>query len=137
VYVVRVDAKLAVARAEFARRFAEVDETTKQAVLAAITESYAPARYEQQLVDCPACETPSLVAGTLQEEYDEDWDYHEQVLINVHLLVRFTPTGPLCRACDLDLNGRDEMDAAGVGDSWYLKDVDERDFYGDYSVWEP
>lgn len=122
----RVDAALAVARAEFERRFAELDETTK-VVVDAIEASYSPDKYEEQLIECPACGTLALASGTLKEEFDEDWDHHEQVLLNVHLLVLFIPTGLLCRACYLKLNGRDEMDAAGVGDSWYL-DIDERDF---------
>ena len=127
----RVDAALAVARGEFARRFAEVDATTKKAVLDAIEASYSLDRYEEQLLECPACGTSALVTGKLQEEFDEDWDHHEGVLINVHLLVRFIPTGLLCRACHLNLTGRDEMDAAGVGESWYLDNIDERDFYPD------
>jgi hypothetical protein len=36
----RVDGKLAVARNKFAQRFAEVDETTKKAMLTAIEASY-------------------------------------------------------------------------------------------------
>jgi len=126
----RVDAALAVARGEFARRFAEVDATTKKAVLDAIEASYSLDRYEEQLLECPACGTSALVSGTLQEEFDEDWDHHEGVLVNVHLLVRFFPNGLLCRACHLGLTGRDEMDAAGVGESWYLN-IDERDFFPD------
>jgi hypothetical protein len=129
----RVEAALAVAGAEFERRFAEVGEAAKKAVLAAIEESYFPLeKYEEQLVDCPACGTRALVVGSLREDFDEDWDHHEGVLLGVHLPVEFTPTGLLCRACHLQLTGRDEMDAAGIGEPWYLEDVDERDFLGDY-----
>jgi hypothetical protein len=128
----RVEAALAVARAEFERRFATVGEDAKKAVLTAIEESYSPEKYEEQLVDCPACGTTALVRGTLREEFDEDWDHREGVLLGVHLLVQFIPTGLLCRACHLDLTGRDEMDAAGIGEPWYLEDVDERDFLGEY-----
>lgn len=131
----RVEAALVVAREGFEQRFAEVGEDTKKAVLAAIEESYSPEKYEEQLVPCPACGTTALVAGTLNEEYDEDWDHREGVLLGVHFLVQFIPTGLLCRACHLKLTGRDEMDAAGVGDPWYL-DVDERDFLGDWTEFE-
>jgi hypothetical protein len=88
-------------------------------------------KYEQQLLDCPARGTTALASGTLQEEYDEDWDHHEQVLLGVHLLVRFIPNGLSCHACHLDLTGRDEMDAAGLGKSFYLEEIDERDFLGE------
>jgi hypothetical protein len=128
----RVDAALAVARGEFARRFSEVDEPTKRAMVNAIEASYSPDRYEQQLIRCPACETLALVSGTLDTEYDEDWDHRERVLISVHLVVLFIPDGLLCRACHLELDGRDEMNAAGVGEPWYLEDIDERDFIDDF-----
>ncbi len=130
----RVDAALAVARGEFDRRFAEVDEATKQAVISAIEASYSPDPYEQQLVKCPACETLALVSGTLQEEFDEDWDHREGVLLGVHLSsVEFTPNGLLCRACHLDLTGREQMNAAGIGEPWSLEDVDEHDYFGRFS----
>jgi hypothetical protein len=124
----RVEGALAVARTEFARRFAEVSEETKVAMINAIEVGYSPMRYEEQLLACPACETLALVSGTLTEEYDEDWDHHEGVLVGVHLAVLFIPYGLSCRACHLELNGRDEMDAAGIGEPWYLT-VDEHDFF--------
>jgi hypothetical protein len=126
----RVDSALAVARAEFARRFAEFDETTRKAVLNAIEAGYSPMKYEEQLLECPACETLALVSGTLDTDFDEDWDHHEGVLLGVHLAaVTFIPTGLSCHACHLELNGRDEMDAAGVAEPWDLEDVDEADFF--------
>ena len=45
--------------------------------------------------------------------------------MGVSVQVLFTPDGLLCNACHLELNGRDEMNAAGVGDPWYLEDIDE------------
>lgn len=127
----RVDAALAVARAEFAKRFAEVDEPTRRSMLDTIEASYSPDRYEQQLLRCPACGTLALVSGTSIPELDEDWDHHEGVLVGVHLAsVLFVPDGLLCRACHLNLTGRDEMDAAGIAEPWHLDDIDERDFFG-------
>jgi hypothetical protein len=134
----RVEAALAVARREFERRFAKDSDGAKKAVLTAIEESYFPLeKYEEQPLDCPACGTPAVVSGALHEEYDEDWDHREGILVGVHLLVRFIPIRLPCRACHLRLSGRDEMDAAGIGESWYLDDVDERDFLGDWGDFEP
>jgi hypothetical protein len=67
------------------------------------TGATVPTQYEEQLLHCPACETLALVSGTLNMEFDEDWDHREGILVGVHLLVRFTPDGLLCRACHLDL----------------------------------
>lgn len=134
----RVEAALAVARGEFERRFDKVSEDAKKAMLAAIEESYQPLeRYEEQLIDCPACGTPAVAIGALHEEFDEDWDHREGVLLGVHLLLQFIPTDLVCRACHLRLSGRDEMNAAGLGEPWYLEDVDEREYFGDWSDFEP
>lgn len=125
----RVETALAVARKEFERRYGELDETTRQALRRVIEASYALAKYEEQLIECPACDTQAFVSGSLKTDYDEDWDHHEGVLLNVHLMVTFIPTRLSCTACGLELDGREELDAAGVGESWVLDDVDEADFY--------
>lgn len=46
--------------------------------------AYRPEKYDEQLRDCPACDTPSLVYGSVEIEYDEDWDHRERVLLNVY-----------------------------------------------------
>lgn len=125
----RVETALAVARKEFEKRFGALDEATRQAVFRAIEASHRPAKYDEQLLECPACDTLALVSGSLSTDYDEDWDHHEGVLLNVHLIVTFIPGYLSCSACDLELDGREELDAAGVGQSWVLDDVDEADFY--------
>jgi hypothetical protein len=131
----RVEAAIAFARDEFTRRFAEHDETMKKAVLTAIEANYDTDMYELDLLECPACGTMALASGTLTEEYDEDWDHREGVLLGVHVQVLFTPNGLTCHACRLELNGRDEMKAAGVDESFYL-DVDEGEYlrsqFGEY-----
>lgn len=134
----RVEAALAVARSEFERRFGDLGDDAKKIVLTAIEESYSPKeKYEEQLIECPACGTPAVVFGSLREELDEDWDHREGVLLGVHLAsVLFTPTSLRCHACHLELSGRDEMDAAGI-EPWYLEDVDEREYFGDWSDFEP
>jgi hypothetical protein len=131
----RVETALAVARQEFEKRFGALDEATRQAMLRVIEASHAPAKYEQQLLECPACETLALVSGSIKTDFDEDWDHREGVLMGVHLIVTFIPSYLRCSACDLELDGREEMDAAGVGETWDLDDVDEADFYGHPEEW--
>ena len=130
----RVETALAVARQEFERRFAALDDATREAMLRVIETSYTPEKYDEQLLECPACETPALAFGSVKVEVDEDWDYHDQVLIAVHPYFTFIPSGLRCNACGLDLDGRGEMDAAGIAEPWQLDDVDERDFC-DYDEW--
>lgn len=125
----RVETALANARQEFERRFGELDEKTKGAMLGLIESGYRLQKYEEQLRECPACDTPAYIYGAVEVEYDEDWDYHERVLLNVHPYFTFVPQSFGCNACGLELNGRDELDAAGIAGSWTLEDVDPRDFF--------
>jgi hypothetical protein len=68
-------------------------------------------------------------------EMDEDWDHHERALIGVHPYFTFIPTRLRCSACGIELDGRDELDAAGIAEPWPLEDVDERDFFGGAEEW--
>jgi hypothetical protein len=62
----RVETALAIARKEFERRFGALDEATRAAMLGVIEAGYAPERYDEQLLECPACNTPALVSGTVR-----------------------------------------------------------------------
>jgi hypothetical protein len=73
---------------------------------------------------------PCTGLGSVRTDYDEDWDHHDQVLLGVHPYFTFIPSHLRCSACGLELDGRDELDAAGVEEPWVLEDVDERDFFG-------
>jgi hypothetical protein len=42
--------------------------------------------------------------------------------------VTFVPRNLHCNACGLELNGREELDAAGVDEPWKLDDWDEAHF---------
>lgn len=127
--------QLEIARQEFEKRFGELDSATREAMLRVIEGGYAPEKYDEQLLDCPACGTPALVFGSVKVEMDEDWDHHEGVLIGVHPYFTFIPNRLRCSACGIELDGRDELDAAGIAEPWPLEDVDERDFFGGDEEW--
>jgi hypothetical protein len=126
---VRVETALAIARTEFARRFDSLDDATKTAMLGLVEAGYRPEKYDEQLLECPACGTPALVYGSVQIEYDEDWDHHERVLLGVHPYFDFVPQALRCAACGLKLEGWDELEAAGISAPWTLENVDLRDFF--------
>jgi hypothetical protein len=54
-----------------------------------------------------------------EEEYGDDYSF----------VATFVPGGLRCRACDLELDGEDELRAAGVESSWDVEDADPADFY--------
>jgi hypothetical protein len=126
---IRVETALAAARHEFERRFGALDDVTRASMLLIIEAGYKLDKYDEQLLKCPVCGTQAAVYGSVDIELDEEWDHREGYLVDVHLAgVTFTPSYLKCNACDLELDGREELDAAGVGESWKLDDWDEADF---------
>jgi hypothetical protein len=65
-----------------------------------------------------------LVEGDYGVEWEPDDDYIAPIvtLYSGHLW---------CGACNLELDGEDEMNAADLA-PWQLDDVDETDFYDDW-----
>jgi hypothetical protein len=124
----RVENALAAARHEFDRRFGELDEAQRTAMLAIIEANYKLDKYDEQWVDCPACKTPAYVGGSIDVEIDEEWD-RDGYLEAVHLAgVTFTPSYFKCDACNLALRGREELEFAEVFETISIEDYDERDF---------
>jgi hypothetical protein len=137
---VRAVDPLAAARRRFAERYAGMEDTVREAVIASIEESYVPEKYQQTLLTCPACKNLALAHGSYDVEWEPDWDYSDgQVwMAGAVATVRFAPGTVECRVCDLVLDGEAELQAAGVPGSWELDnaDVDPSDFYERESEWE-
>jgi hypothetical protein len=127
----RVETALPVARNEFERRFGALDDTTRAAMLSVIESGYKLEKYEEQLLECPACETQGVVYGSLKLDYEPDYD-RDGFVDNASLIVTFVPSSFWCAACGLELDGREELDAAGIEEPWVLEDVDEADFAEDH-----
>ncbi len=121
--------KIAVARIEFKARVDSLADQ-REAFLQALVAGYAPKRYEQTLVACPACSTPALVEGTIDVDWTPDWTFvgGEVYEVELYLVVTIFPQRLECRACKLGLQGEPELAAAGVPHSWKLDDVDPDDF---------
>lgn len=130
----RVETALAIARQEFKRRFGTLEDAARETMLRVITMGHAPAGYDEQLLNCPACNIPALVSGSVETEFDEDWDHRDRILLGVHASFTFIPSKLRCMACGLGLDGRDELGAAGVDGFWEL-DVDEHDFFESPEDW--
>ena len=67
---VRAAEAIAAARHVFEDRYSAMDEDMKKAVVSMIEERNRPAKYEQDVVECPARDRLALVSGS----YDVDWD---------------------------------------------------------------
>ena len=120
------------AKMEFEKRFGGHDAETRQALLSAIVATYSKQSDEEQFIYCPVCETEVLAEGALEIEWKPEWDrgdFGEPVVSGEYPEVTFYPGHMHCRACDLELDGEDEMHAAGVEESIELMDFDTRELY--------
>ena len=122
--------KVAVARIEFRARVSNLADEAREVLLHAILAAYAPEKYEQTLVNCPACSTLALIEGTIDVDWEPDWDYAdgEAYMVGAFPEVTIFPQRLECRACGLRLRGEAELAAAGVPHSWKLEDIDPDDF---------
>jgi hypothetical protein len=137
--VANVKEAMIAASLRFDERYGHLGEEVRPAVLRALEASYAPEKYEQQLVDCPACSTLGLASGSTDVDWQPDWDQSDgqDYVAGMYPEVTFFPGRFECHACDLALDGEVEIEAAGIESSWKLDDVDVADFaedlyYDDY-----
>lgn len=118
----RVANALGSARVEFEKRYAHLNADARDGVLHAIEAGYDPEKYEEQIIECPACKSPALASGAVEtrwEQVDED---------TFSFVATFFPGHLHCRACGLELDGDNELRAARIENLWDI-DIDPADFY--------
>lgn len=120
---VAVETARAVARNEFSRRYGHLTDPTRDAVIHAIEASYQLNKYEEVIVDCPACECLARLAGTS----DPSWVQDDED--SASFFVELVPGYFHCNVCDLELDGEDELEAAGISGTVSIEDADPADFY--------
>jgi hypothetical protein len=130
---------VASAHLAFEQQFGSMDRAVREAVLTGIERSYDVTKYEQALVDCPGCGRQALTSGSYDVDWEPDYDYAdgETYVAGAYPVVTFRPGYLHCRVCDLELDGEEQLEAAGIEKSWHLVDVDPADFYesDDYDDW--
>ncbi len=118
----RVANALASARFEFEKRYAHLDADTRDGVIHAIEAGYDPEKYEEQIIECPACRSSALASGAVETHWEQDDED------SFSFIATFFPGHLHCRACDLELDGDNELRVAGVENTSDI-DVDPADFY--------
>jgi len=118
------------ARVEFEKRYAHLDADARDGVIHAIEAGYDPEKYEEHIIECPSCGSPALASGAVETRWEQDDED------SFSFLATFFPGHLRCRACDLELDGDDELRAAGVEKPWEIE-VDPADFYEepDWDEW--
>lgn len=118
----RVANALGSARLEFEKRYTHLDADARDGVIHAIEAGYDPEKYEEQIIECPACKSPALASGAVETHWEQDDED------SVSFIATFFPGHLRCRVCDLELDGDNELRVAGVENTWDI-DVDPADFY--------
>jgi hypothetical protein len=125
---IRATEAIASARREFDNRYAAMEPEMRKAVLKVVREGYQREGFEHDFVDCPSCGEPALARGTVDVDWEPDFDrgdFGETIIVGAYPEnVTFFPNRLECRACGLRLEGLDELLAAGIERSWRLLDVD-------------
>ncbi|MFE7933402.1 hypothetical protein ACFU6S_32715 [Streptomyces sp. NPDC057456] len=118
---IRLEGKLAKARAIFGQRYGHLASKEREIVLATVTR-HAPSWMEQDLeTTCPACGSKGWLMGDTRIEETNG------------PIVVFTPYIFACSACDLHVESEEFRQLGDLGDEVELSDSPE-DFYG---TWEP
>jgi hypothetical protein len=122
---------LTAARLAFDRRYGSLDNAVRDAVLSGVESAYDVTKYEEDLVDCPACSRRAITHGSYDVEWEADWDVAdgEAYVAGVYPVVTYAPGHLACRVCGLELDGEEELGAAGVPAAWQIEDAAAADFY--------
>jgi hypothetical protein len=131
---VRVADRLGKAQVDFENQFGGLDPSLRASLLNNIVNSYARLSDDQQFVKCPACLTDVLADGVLEVDWKPDFDvgdFGEPLVSGEYPEITFFPGALHCRACHLDLDGGEEVEAAGVPQSIEIMDFDTEKLYKD------
>jgi hypothetical protein len=124
---------IAAARSSFERQYGPMANSARVAALAAVENSYDVTKYEQSLTDCPACGRQALTSGNYDVDWEADWDQEgsrgEPFIVGAYPVVSYFPGYLHCRVCDLELDGEEQLEAAGIERLWKIEDADPTDFY--------
>lgn len=130
--------KLGAAAATYRRRFSSLDEHQRSS-LVHLAEGDAARRQsdESLLRECPACGMDAaLLHGENAVEVDIDVDHREGVIVGTGHYVEFRADSLDCLACALELDGQEELEAAGYELAFPNDDADTdmflREYYDDY-----
>jgi hypothetical protein len=120
--------KLALAKTDYNKKYGSHHLDQAEFLITSVEIAYDPVRYEQQLADCPACGHRGMLSGSIDVEWQADFDRDGEPE-GAYPEVTLKPSHFVCNLCDLDLDGSAELKAAGFPETINVDDVDPSDFY--------
>jgi hypothetical protein len=120
--------KIARAQTYFQNSYGALEPAHAEAIFKFVESAYDPAKYEQDLILCPACEHLGLVSGSFDVEWEADFD-DDGLPVGAYPVVTLTPSTYNCNLCRLSLDDSNELKTAGLPMPLEIKDVNASDFY--------
>jgi hypothetical protein len=119
---------LARAKAEYNQKYGSLDPVHTRGIIKSVESGYHLRGYEDQRTICPACGNLSLLSGSINVDWDADFDDEGQPM-GAYPIVTLSPLTLVCNLCGLSLNSSAELKATGIEGPIPIEDVDPKDFY--------
>src|SRR5258708_26840915 len=120
--------KVARAKTNYQQKYGTLDAVYVESIVKSLEGSYVLAKYEDQLVQCPACGKVGMTSVSFDVEWEADFD-DDGTPMGAFPIVTLTPSTFICNLCGLSLGDTSELKAAGLGEPIGIEDVDPSDFY--------
>jgi hypothetical protein len=120
--------RLARSRTVYAERYSALDSDQMDVVAKSVEARYRVAKYEDALLDCPACGRKGLLSGPYEVDWEVDYDTDGSIS-GGYPVVTMTASQFACFFCELGLSGAAELQAAGLPVTVDIEDPDPEDFY--------
>jgi hypothetical protein len=119
--------KIARAKHTFEARYAYLDADARNVVLRAIEANITLDKYDEQTKPCPACNSAGVISGqhkfqSWEADVDEDGGTYPYPVVTL-FAYQFK-----CPACGLQLEGDNELVAAGLETALDVENADPEDF---------
>ena len=119
--------KIARAKTDYDKKYGSLDLVHTQGIIKSVESAYSFRQYVDQLAECPACRNQGLLVGSIDVDWEADFD--DGQIVGAYPVVTLLPSNFVCNLCDLSLDGSAELKAAGLGKPIHVEDVDPTDFY--------
>lgn len=128
-----VATKIRAAQRRFRERFGSLDEAERRVVLAT-RGAWRTSDLESHTCVCPACDQKAMMSGENVEQYDVDVDHRENIILSAGLFLEFRAQSFLCAICGLELEGAEELSAAGLETAFPNEDIDVDEYMAEQAA---